>query len=221
MTREVQAPEIELNPDKHTDSIERHPAFAQIGASRVSGSAYLYGSDFEHQHFVIVSIARSELHRGLSNDWHHEREELIQVAMSEAQWATFVSSMNQGSGVPCTLERLAGAGVPQLPAPLSRQDQFKGELRDTLKDGMDALAALRADLVARKMPKTVLDHLDKCVRELSQNIPFVAQQFGEHVEGITEAAKIEMQAYISHTINRAGLTALQAPAPIKLPKEKE
>lgn len=63
----------------------RHPAFASIRASRVSGGANLYDSDFQHQHYVTVSIMRSELHRTLSNDWHHGREELIEVAMSESQ----------------------------------------------------------------------------------------------------------------------------------------
>jgi len=49
---------------------ERHPAYAQISAARVSGTAYLYGSDFVHHHYVTLKIARSERVRDL-HDWYH------------------------------------------------------------------------------------------------------------------------------------------------------
>ena len=109
-----------------------HPAFAQITASRVSGHSILYGSDFDHNHYVTISISRSELCRNLSNDWYHSREELIEVALSEAQWATFVSSMNQGSGVACTLQHFNGKMIPQLPETVNRKAQFNGDLKETL-----------------------------------------------------------------------------------------
>lgn len=63
-----------------------HPAYAMIGASRVQGGSYLYGSEFHHQHFVTVSIRRAETHRSLSRDWFSGGEELIEVAMSEAHY---------------------------------------------------------------------------------------------------------------------------------------
>jgi hypothetical protein len=75
-----------------------HPAFGQIGASRVSGHIQLYDSDFHHNAYMTISIRRSELHRSLNRDWHYGRDELIEVALSEAQWATFVSAPNIGSG---------------------------------------------------------------------------------------------------------------------------
>ncbi|KKL96942.1 hypothetical protein LCGC14_1839510, partial [marine sediment metagenome] len=99
---ESQEPTIEVTKDDPiNDTVERHPAYAQIGAMRVSGShgAYLYGSDFRHQHYIMIQIHDSVLHRSLSGDRAHSGKRLIEVALSEAQWATFVSSLNQGSGV--------------------------------------------------------------------------------------------------------------------------
>ena len=48
-----------------------HPAYAQVSANRISGSAVLYGSDFTHQNFVRIRVAKSSVRRDLSNDWVH------------------------------------------------------------------------------------------------------------------------------------------------------
>ena len=111
-------------------TVTTHPAFAQIAASRVSGHTALYDSDFRHNAYMTIKIRTSELHRNLHHDWHFDREEIIEVALSEVQWATFVSAPNMGSGVPCTLQRLNGKQIPQLPDPESRADQFNAEMRN-------------------------------------------------------------------------------------------
>lgn len=102
--------------DKGDEEIITHPAFAQISASRVSGGTYLYGSDFQHHNYVTISIKLSESHqrKGSGRDWAFGREEILEVALSEAQWATFVSTMNVGDGVQCTLSRKNGSFVPGL-----------------------------------------------------------------------------------------------------------
>ena len=64
------------------------------------GSTNLYDSDFRHNHYMTITIRASELHRDLNRDWHFGRNELIEVALTESQWATFVSAPNMGSGLP-------------------------------------------------------------------------------------------------------------------------
>ena len=78
-----------------------HPAYAQVSISHVSGSSDLYGSDFTHQNYVTLSISRSELHRDLNRDWYFEREELIEIALSEAQYATMVAAPRIIAGRNC------------------------------------------------------------------------------------------------------------------------
>ena len=223
MSVNYENPTIEDAKGPTSETVERHPAYAQIGASRVSGHTNLYGSDFDHQHYVTISIHKSELHRGLSRDWHFAREEYIEVSLSEAQWATFVSSMNVGSGVPCTLNHHGGKGVPQIPSAPKRQHQFRTEVDARLQAAMAELKALREGIENTKLSgaakKELLNHLSFAERDFSANIAFVASQFGEHIEQVTEHAKIEVNAYVQSTIVRAGLTALQATPPISLPKE--
>lgn len=83
---------------------ESHPAFGMIAASRVSGGEKaLFDSDIQHHHRVVVRINTATRTRRLNHDdIFGDSTPFIEVEMSEAQWASFVSSMNS-SGVPCTI----------------------------------------------------------------------------------------------------------------------
>lgn len=218
--RKTQVPVVRHTPnDPVSESISDHPAYAQIGAFRQSGgSGCLYGSDFVHEGQVVISISRSELHRGLSRDWAHPREEYIEVALSEAQWATFVSTLNSGSGTQCTLTRKDGDLIPGLPIPENRKDQFKGELKERLALAEGYMKELRAKIgaasLSAKGKQELLSSLHMAEMNLSSNCGFVADQFGEHMETITEHAKIEVAAYVESRIQRAGLQAIQGQQPI-------
>lgn len=197
---EVTAEDEPLKGERH-----RHPAFAQIGASRVSGAAVLYGSDFQHQHFVRLRIAPSELKRSISNDWPHERlRPYIEVDMSEAQWATFVSSMNMGSGVQCTLRYKDGDEVPELPEPTRRHEQFAGEIKEKQRVALSRLHELSAALadsgLSAKKLKPLLDLVSSAAMNVGSNTEYVAKQFGEHMERVTESAKAEVNAYAMHLL---------------------
>ncbi len=180
--------------------------------SHVSGHANLYGSDFSHQHYVTVTIHTSELRRDLARDWHFDRKELIEVAMSEAQWATFVSTPNR-QGPCCTLRSFNGEQTPGLPLRNSTQI-FSDEVREKLTSSVERLRQHRADMAAAtsKLSKTaqaeVLSSIDKAIQEIESNLPFVVKSFGEHVEDTIEKAKIEVNAYMTNAIARAGITAL-------------
>lgn len=229
MARNYEEPTVEEKTGygNRDESITRHPAFCQIGASRVSGHTHLYDSDFSHNAYMTVTIVRSELHRGLSNDRHYPEEEIIRVAMSEAQWATFVASANMGGGVPCTLERLQGQMIPGVPPPKSRTEQFGKDMARDFEDTMETAAELLRLIDSLNLPKGKADQLRRqaeVVRaKLSSSIPFVAEQFDEHMESVVERGKAEVQGYMTGVIQRAGLTALGADVepPLQLGRPEE
>lgn len=189
-----------------------HPAFAQISASRVSGRGILYASDFDHQHYITLRISRSELHRNLNRDWHFPREELIEVAMSEAQWATFLSSMNMGGGAPCTLVHIDRVPVPGLPKPQPRADQFKAEMHKSMEKTTQRIDEIITRIDEMGLPKgktqTLKEALAGLQQQISSNLPFVASQFEEHIEDTIEAAKIEVQGYVQGLAQKTGIEAL-------------
>jgi len=207
--------------------VTTHPAFGQISASRVNGRTNLYGSDFSHDGFITITIKASELNRDLSRDWHYEREQLIQVALSEAQWATFVSSLNNGSGVPCTLEWITGVGrLPMLPNPKSRADQFGKEFQKDFDEALTALDELETALQSCGLSQKKMDGLMAKARtakaKINSSAPFVVDQFGDHMENEMERAKVEIHGYFQNLIQRAGVAALAGPNdPITLALEED
>lgn len=213
MARDIQEP-VETPGDFHDKKLN-HPAFGQIRASRVSGDVALYDSDFVHHHYVTITLSRSELHRGLSNDWHHGREELFEVALSEAQWASFVSSMNVGSGVPCTIQRNVahpGYMVPGLPAPKAPAEKFKGEIKQAVAELQRDLRALAGEVdgaLSKTRAADIQRRMGWIADRLTDNTGFVADQFDRHVEKTVERAKTEINAYAVATVQRAGLDAIQ------------
>jgi hypothetical protein len=224
--RPIEQPVVTDEPmDRGTKTT--HPAFGQIVAHRVSGGhAALYGSDFSHNATMRITISRSQLNRNLSRDWHYARGELIEVEMSEAQWATFISSPNIGSGPPCTIRHIAGEPVPALPPAVDRSKQFAGELDGKLKTCIGRLADLQKRMDAMGLPKgktqELREALGATLRELTANLPFVAQSFGEHVEETVEKAKQEIHGYMQGVISRAGISALQsAPLPLQIEGKTE
>jgi hypothetical protein len=161
---------------------------------------------------VIIRIGTSELHRGLNRDWHYERGHFIEVAMTEAQYAAFVGSPNR-SGVPCTIQRREGSMVPGIP----RRDTthiYSDEVTSKMRDMLTNLRAQREEILAAtsKLSKVaqqqVVGSLSKAIQEIESNLPFVVESFNEHVETSIEKAKVEVEAYVTNTIMRAGLGAL-------------
>lgn len=189
-----------------------HPAYAQISASRVSGHAVLYGSEFNHQHYVTIRIKPSRHIRSLSNDWHHAKNaELIEVAMSEAQWAAFVSGMNVGDGPCCTLQHKDGQRVPQLPEPKQSTEHFCKEIADVYREAQVELMAVAAELseaIGKRAAQELRGRIQRAASRIVESAGYVATQFDEHMESTTEKAKIEVNAFVEAAITRAGLQAI-------------
>lgn len=217
MRAPIEEPTLVESSDLH-GTTHSHPAYAQIRASRISGGRILYGSDFQHQNYVRVSIHQSQLRRNLSNDWPHaELGAIVEVDMSEAQWATFVSSMNVGSGTQCTLNSVNGEMIAQLPPPPDRKDQFKTEATERAQMALDAMKELAAQIDATSLSQKAKVQLHNSLRvassQLTSALPFVLEQFGEHMETTVEKAKIEINAYVTQNVLRAGLGAIAGEKP--------
>lgn len=199
-----------------------HPSFAQIQVSRINGHKVMYDSDFNSHNYIALRINKSEVIRDLSHDWHHEIEQYIEVAMSEAQWATLVSSLNS-QGVPCTLTYLMGETIDRLPEPTNRINQFGSELSKHLGSAVqqltEAMEAVNALGLSKAKAAALLSKLSKAQADIKSNAQFVEKSFNKHMENQVEKAKCEANAYLYHVVQRAGLDALtlgiEVPKPIE------
>ena len=193
----------------------RHPSFATIGISRVSigeGVMSLFDSPLRHHHAIKVFITHAAKVRNLSQDWVHAEEEIVEVYMSEVQFANFVTSAGIAGGTPCTLNRLQGKSIQQCPEEHTRES-FENDVKDDLKELKGALAELNKlveDIAAK--PRLTADDKAKpreaahtAYSKVSDSLPFVHQQFTEAMDKTVSTAKAEIGAHVQHVIKQAGL----------------
>lgn len=206
---------LETPDDPCSDSRASHPAYGEISASRFTCSpgVSLYGSDFLHGNAISITIRRSELHRSLSRDHYMMGDELIEVMVSEAQWASFVSNFNAG-GTPCTLSAINRRSVPAIPPPVDVSEKYVDEMHGTVKDVAERLRKLATD---PRLPKWAVKEAEHVHMQLTNSTGFIAEQFAEHIEETVEAARVEINAHAVNAVHRLGLEALAGGANLSLP----
>jgi hypothetical protein len=209
---------------------EVHPAFGQIHASRLTvgggpnSGAVLFDSDIRHGHTVRIVVERATRKRENNHDWiHGGRMPLIEVEMSEAQWASFVSSMNT-SGVPCTIRATeTDHNVPGLDyAP--RLAHSMGEVKDAavrtfakIREARDAYEQALADKAPAKERAEKLRALHYAIENSGANMHYAAKVLVEHTENVVQKARADIEAMVAAEATRLGLTPGQAQGLLELP----
>lgn len=201
-------------PTKDELGNEIHPAFGVIGASRVSFTpgAVLFDSDLRHGHYMTVRISTAARHRSSGQDWISGREELVEVAMSESQWASFISTPNAGSGTPCTLVRRDGRGVEELPYAPRLQESFEENTKAAQKAFAEIQKAYQR--VANMDPKApikerraALGNLGAVIANAVPNVEFAGKVLAEHAENVVNKAHADIEAYVAAKVDQLGLDA--------------
>jgi hypothetical protein len=217
-----------------------HPAFGNIMVTKPQGNiGVLHGSELRHSSCVKITISNAKLVRDLSTDWHHSTDTIVEVEMSEAQWATFISSMGYGGGVPCTLVHKPEDGfklqwVPSIERVETSHEKFSREMRravherqQAVKDGVKRLRTLlETGKPSIKELREILKALENNLDGMPGTAAFVMDCFQEVVEKETEAAKVEIEAFVTNMAMRTGIKALAdghmnlLPGPAKKEGEK-
>ena len=185
--------------------MEENPAFGIIGAYRTSISppgAALFDSDIRHQHIVVVKIERATRDRDLHRDWVYGGQQLIEIEMSEAQWASFVSSMNT-SGVPCTLRRLQGEEIPRV----EYSPRLEESMAETRRAADDAFAGVLEALntYEERPNKGNLRSLRAAIENAGPNVEFAGKMLSEHAENVVTKARADIEAMVTDHATRLGL----------------
>ncbi len=206
-----------MESDKKETQI--HPAFGQIYFGRTSGHANFYGSELEQDHYITMEVHHSEVDRELSKDWYHTKGlPVVRLRMSSSQFAEAITSLNQGSGVPCTLEMIDGKQVERMPTQESRKEFVHRKFEDRMKDFTKSIKerqTLAKELVKKKTLSKqdihdLTNHLEWLTGEVERNIPFFAKCFQENMDEVVSEAKMEVENAIQHKITTLGLNALHA-----------
>jgi hypothetical protein len=201
-----------MKPLKRTE----HESWALIQANRISGkSDDLFGTSIDHHNSIRLTISQAQECRDESYGHYMPTRQLIEVEMSAMQWAELMTSMNVGSGVPCTIRRLSGKaieGQQHQTETLRIQDEFEAKVSEHtagIEQAMDAVIKKldEAKLSAVKK-KEITDALHKFYRLFGDTAPFMHKLFTEACEGTVTEAKAMVDAFVTHAIITKGLEAL-------------
>lgn len=216
--------QVPIHTEKRADGNveESHPSFGLISVSHYTCSPpqNFFGSSIRHNAGVSLTISRAVKHRNLSNTWYHDKDELIEVNLTQAQWAELLSSFNRGPGVPCTLNHVnrnaakdyVEMGVPPCPETNERQEieaEFKREMANITKGMADLIKAAEElqtkPSINKADRKQFLDIATTIQRKIDSCLPFIQGQFNEAMDGVIVHAKHDIEAFTSQLLRQAGL----------------
>lgn len=191
---------------------EHNPSWGMIGISRVQhggGGPRLFNSPVTSPTTIRIRVHTASRKRDLCRNWIHANSQIVEVELSHAQFAEFITTPNTGDGVPCTITWREGVGNVEHEPEGDEQETFREEFSAHTRSVRNALTELRA-VLGDKATRAVKEALDKVDRELKSNLPFVATQFGEHMDARMAAAKAEFDGFVTHAVHAMGLQALQS-----------
>lgn len=214
--RDVQPVTIRKSDSPTSDTIEEHPSFGAIQISRVSAqpAAALFQSDVRNPTYINIRICEADRRRGLSHDHVFPGKQIIEVALSLTQWGEFVSSFNQGAGVPCTIEhRQTGEYVDVPSAPFeSRFEVSLTEVKDKtielvgdITEAFEGFMALRDAKAPKKQQDDALRALQARIENAPGNARFTADSLVKHMNGVVGQARTEINEHIRQRAAAVGL----------------
>jgi len=224
MSERKQVP-IKSEKSSDGDVVETHPSFGMVSVSRYTCSPpqHFFGSAIAHHAGVSLSISIASRRRNLSNNWYFGEGELVEINMTEAQFAELMCSFNT-SGVPCTInhvnKRVADlypdVGVPPCPERNERKQieaEFKREMANITQGLQDLIEKARVLETKPNINKTdrreFLNIAETLQRKIDSCLPFIQGQFNEAMDGVLVNAKADLESFTGQILRQAGVEAVQ------------
>lgn len=197
----------------------KHESYGMVGISHVTcGGVSLFGSSIKHDRVIRLRIKRACVERDLHKEWYHGDESIIEIDLSAAQFAEFITTPNVGDGIPCTIRRVEGENMEEPPY-RGQNEIFNQELQKGFEAAMsdaDGLINDAREMLDSKGPmkvaekKALLSKLNKLVQHIKSNMPFLHKQFTRSMDKTVSAAKAEIDSFYTSTIMKMGKKALEA-----------
>lgn len=200
----------------------KHPAFGVISVGRVSGHTHLYGSDFTHRNYISLRIATAKTIEsyGVKTDIHSD-EQIVEICLSEVQFARMITALNMGCGTPCTLEYVQmpeslkeyqGQRIPQVEAEDIRETH-KDKIRRQIEKSMQGVEDVEDRITQWRESKhrPTLSELDELLSSLqclhlASNLAYCQEILEEKMERTIEEGRTEIEAHITNLITQFGLS---------------
>lgn len=201
---------------------EKHPSYGKISVSRVTSTVgpSFYGSKLRHSNYIQFTLKQSTLERRLNEDRLSDAEPIIEVRMTENQFAHLITTLNTGGGTPCTIQRrIVGDRYVQIESPPATDEQslVRKEFAEKAKKTVEGLTATLKALQAltspgAKVSKSALQQIQKdleaAVQDVAMNMPEITETFERTLDDTTAAAKADIEAHLQQILGKLKLNGI-------------
>lgn len=193
----------------HGDTF-KHPSFGTISFNRTQGSGTaLFGSSIKHNHAIVMRICHAEKHRVNATDYVFSKGTIVEAYMSPTQFADAITGAGSGGESPITIQFTEKEGRIAQPSFDNKGLQFEKEFSQRADDIVKQINGTIEKAKDKKAPQWLVHDMEVTKGWLKSNIPYLAEQFAEQMDKTVTEAKAEVEAYVSQTIQRTGLDALE------------
>ena len=211
---------------EHID--KEHPSFGTVQIARTSchPSRSLFDSQTRHSNVIALKVLHASRYH--NEDTHGSgilsENSIVEVYMSEAQYAHMVSSANLGSGTPCTISQLGKKIVEECPVDTTASEYAKESVKDCNKvlERMEEAQEFIDTLVDKKSPlnkkekKQLSDVFGNIRQQIKANIPFLVRSLQKTMDGVVEKAKMDIEVYCMNAMNESGIKRIEKDDPVTL-----
>lgn len=200
---------------------ETDKSWGMIGASKVTGGGNnFFNSDIETRTFIEITLMSAQKARDLKQDWIMGDKVLFKVKMTPIQWVNFLTCMNEGDGVPCTIEYTKEEGhipfkpeKPRLDIIYEEHEAVVNSSLDSLNDLEEAIKGLSSK-ISKKAYDELLSKISAAKFVLTdKGLDFARTQAKKELNSMVNQAKANITAYTEMKIRDLGIEALRTQLP--------
>lgn len=155
--------------------------------------------------------------RELNEDGYFGGPEIVEVEMSQSQFAELITSMNMDSGVPCTIKFIKGKGRIPEPDFINKREQITNEFKERMDDKKASANKIYEEIktlldtkksIGKGDRAAILRKIHSITNGLSSESNFMFRQFQEQMDKTITQAKGEIEAFAQNRINTIAQQAI-------------
>ena len=207
---------------KDYTEVPRHESYGLVRLSRTNGRMNLFGSPIVPNHFMTLVIEEGRQYHGLGTDREMGGPTIVEIAMSEMQFAELITTPNSGCGTPCTLvyarEGETVKRFQQPPAQVSEASRTREEFRKRVSDRMADMEAAKDRIeklmeegsLSSKRRKEISSEIESLMCLFTSSAPFFMERFEENAAKVVATAKAEISAHADLVSRQTGVGLLKS-----------
>lgn len=196
----------------------KHPSFGMLSFNRTHGGhSNLFGSSIQHNDTIHMVLREGVVTRGLNDDWYVGEDEILEVEMSQSQFAELITSMNVGTGTPCTIKYLRGKGRINEADFINKRQQITNEFKECMNERMSDAKEFYDEVkglfttkksIGKGDREMILRRLANVTQGMESSSKFIFDQFQNQIDKTITEAKGEIEAFAQNKINAIAQQAL-------------